>query len=87
MLGSYHKITKPISTHNIGVLVFIVSLNKEANPSSKMKITSAACLFLFFRNLAGPNIRGSRVLIHEKKQQEAASIIDVSWNYWLIDLS
>ena len=84
--GSSHKIAKPISNHNIRVLVFIQSLTKEANLSSKMKITSAACLFLFLRNSTGANIRGSRVLIHENKQGESASIIGVSRNYWLIDL-
>jgi hypothetical protein len=51
-----------------------------------MKITSAACLFLFLRNLAGANIQGSQVLIHEKKQEEPVSIIDVSQTYWSIDL-
>ena len=86
--GSSHKIAKPISNHNINirVLVFIQSLYKEANSSSKMKITSAACMFLFLRNSAGANIRGSRVLIHEKKQEEPVGIIDVSRNHWSIDL-
>ena len=81
-----HKIAKLISNHNIRVLVFIQSLNKEANSSSRMKITSAACMFLFLGNSAGANIRGLRVLIHDKKQEVSASMIDVSRNYWLIDL-
>ena len=33
-------------------------------------------MFLFLRNSAGANIRGSRVLIHEKKQEESASTVD-----------
>ena len=91
---SWHALGAPIKLqnrsqtiiYNIKVLVSIQSLYKEANSSSKMKFTSAACMFLFLRNSAGANIRGSRVLIHEKKQEEPVGIIDVSRNHWSIDL-
>jgi hypothetical protein len=74
---SSHKTKKLIIKHKS---LRLHSIPTRSYLSSKMKISSAACLLLLLRNAGGSNIRGSSVLKELKEQDESASIIEVSWN-------
>jgi hypothetical protein len=77
---SSHKKTNNYNSKadNTNKSLCLDSIPLRSYSSSKMKISSAACLLLLLRNAAGSNLRGSRALRELKEQEESVNLFEVS---------